>query len=233
MWPGDRLPCPREGCCADGDLLGGMTLAIPRTRVRDHVLAHRFARQSVRRRLRSRSRRRLLVQGPRLLPFLRRPPHGRHRCAVRRSLAARGARAAVGARAALGAARSPCLHPRPHAPCSPSNGECSSAMAPIRRGARGRGPTSPRLPSCRTLVRSRGSIDDGGDATRSAAAARPSGDVPPSTRSVRCARRIRSGRAACARRAASVLVAMGVCEDVDKPTMLSVSSRFHAFLCHF
>jgi len=45
-------------------------------------------------------------------------------------------------------------------------------------------------------------------------------------------RRIRSGRAAWARGAASVLVAIGVCEDVGKPTVLSVWSRVHAPLCH-
>jgi len=42
------------------------------------------------RRLPARLRRRLLVQGPRLLPFVWRPPHGRHRRTPRRSGAARG-----------------------------------------------------------------------------------------------------------------------------------------------
>jgi len=50
--------------------------------------------------------RRLRVQGPRLLPLVRRSPHGRHRCASGRSRAARGPRAAVGALAALRAASS-------------------------------------------------------------------------------------------------------------------------------
>jgi len=93
---------------------------------------------------------RLLVQGPRLLPLVRRPAHGRHRRAPRRRGPTRGPRAPVGAHLPLPHPLPPGLRPRPvQRPCA---ARCAaSSSAPSWAGCA----SAPRQPARPAAARAR------------------------------------------------------------------------------